>query len=113
MVTLDQSPAPDPCDDERRPAHHSARPEDDAIVGMMIEAELGDAGYTVVGPFATCASASDWLASHTPDAAVLDHTLRDGPCTDVAMELRRRGVPIVVLTGADQNKLPDVLKDAP
>jgi DNA-binding response OmpR family regulator len=87
--------------------------EDEAIVSMLIEHELGRAGLDMIGPFATCADVSRWLASDTPDIAVLDHELRDGPCTDVAIELRRRGVPFVALTGSNPADLPDLLRNAP
>ena len=80
---------------------------------MLIEDELARAGFEVIGPFATCAAASRWLASDTPDIAVLDHELRDGPCTDVASELCRRGVPFVVLTGSNPADLPDLIRNAP
>ena len=87
--------------------------EDEALIGMMIEDELAQAGFEIVGPFATCADASHWLSTDTPDVAVLDHELRDGPCTDVAVELRRRGVRFAALTGSDRSKLPDVFLTAP
>lgn len=87
--------------------------EDEALVAMLIEVELGDAGYEVIGPFATCADASHWLASDTPDAALLDHTLKDGPCTDVALELQRRSIPFIALTGSDREELPGAFRDAP
>lgn len=87
--------------------------EDEAVVSMMIEVELAEAGFQVIGPFATCADASAWLISDTPDIALLDHTLQDGPCTDVAVELRRRGIPFIALTGSDLDELPEVFRNAP
>jgi DNA-binding response OmpR family regulator len=87
--------------------------EDEAIVSMLIEHELTQAGFDMIGPFATCADVSRWLASDTPDIAVLDHELRDGPCTGVAVELYRRGVPFVALTGSNPADLPDLLRNAP
>jgi DNA-binding response OmpR family regulator len=87
--------------------------EDEAIVSMLIEDELARAGFEIIGPFPTCAAVSRWLASDTPDIAVLDHELRDGPCTDAANELGRRGVPFVVLTGSNPADLPDLIRNAP
>lgn len=87
--------------------------EDEALVAMLIESELVDAGYEVIGPFSTCAEASHWLTSDTPDIALLDHELKDGPCTDVALELRRRGIPIIALTGSDRGELSEAFRDAP
>jgi DNA-binding response OmpR family regulator len=87
--------------------------EDQALVSLFIEDELVDAGYAVAGPFASCAGASAWLVDNTPDLAILDHELKDGPCTDVATELRRRSVPFLILTGSRPEDLPEVLRDGP
>ena len=87
--------------------------EDELIISMLIEVELAEAGFEVIGPFATCAEASHWLLSDTPHIALLDHTLKDGPCTDVALELRRRGIPFIALTGSDLDELPIPFRDAP
>ena len=87
--------------------------EDEALVSMLIEDELSRAAFEIIGPFAACADASEWLASDTPEVAVLDHELRDGPCTDVAIELRRRGVPFLMLTGSDPADLPEVMREGP
>ncbi|HEV7443874.1 MAG TPA: response regulator [Steroidobacteraceae bacterium] len=80
--------------------------EDQALIAMMIEQELADAGYATVGPFKTCAAASDWLSHDTPDLAILDVQLQDGPCTDLAIELERRGVRIAVFSGGTQLDAP-------
>jgi DNA-binding response OmpR family regulator len=74
--------------------------EDETMIAMMIEDELVDAGYGVAGPFPTCSSAFSWLSTSTPDLAVLDTQLQDGSCRDIAVELRRRGIPFVVYSGA-------------
>ncbi len=87
--------------------------EDEALVSMLIEEELTEAGYAVAGPFATCADAFAWLSLNSPDLAVLDHELRDGPCTDIASELRLRGIPFLALTGSRPEDLPAVLREAP
>ena len=76
--------------------------EDQAVIAMMMEHELIDAGYEVVGPFVSCAEASAWLAHETPDMAILDVQLKDGPCTDLATELAKRGVKFAVFSGGKQ-----------
>jgi DNA-binding response OmpR family regulator len=76
--------------------------EDDALIGMALEDHFSDAGYEVAGPFATCAGALVALHKRRPDVAVLDTVLNDGPCLDLARELRRRGVPFVVYSGYDE-----------
>jgi DNA-binding NtrC family response regulator len=73
--------------------------EDEAIIAIELEDSLGEAGFAVAGPFATCAEAEAWLKSGAPDAAVLDHELRDGPCDALIADLSRRGVPTIVFTG--------------
>jgi DNA-binding response OmpR family regulator len=70
------------------------------MIAMMIEDELVDAGYGVAGPFATCIGAFSWLSTNAPDVAVLDTRLQDGSCWELAVELRRRGIPFVVYSGA-------------
>jgi DNA-binding response OmpR family regulator len=74
--------------------------EDETMIAMMVEDELVDAGYAVAGPFATCRSALAWLSTNTPNLAVLDMQLQDGSCRDLAVELRRRGIPFVVYSGS-------------
>lgn len=87
--------------------------EDEALVAMLIEFELRDAGFETVGPFATCAEASGWLKTEPPDGAVLDLHLKDGPCLDVAAELVRRSVLFVTLTGSEAQELPVILQSSP
>ncbi len=72
--------------------------EDQALIGMAIEASLEDAGF-VPALVASGDQALSWLASATPQCVILDYELKDGPCTALARELRRRGVPFVVYSG--------------
>jgi DNA-binding response OmpR family regulator len=83
--------------------------EDEALIAFDLQAELEDAGYAVAGPFATCASALEWLAGNKPDLAVLDTILKDGPCKDVAVKLAEQSVPFVIYSGhsEDLNALPE------
>ena len=84
--------------------------EDEALIAVALQTDLEDAGYTVAGPFLTCASALEWLASHRPDAAILDTVLKDGPCKEVAVTLTSLGVPFLVYSGhrGDLNTLPEL-----
>ena len=90
-----------------RPAKLVLVTEDQAIIALALQHELEDLGYEVAGPFPTCRLASEWLAAHTPDLAILDVELRDGPCTDVAIELARRGVETVVFSGLPRRLVPE------
>src|SRR4051812_689403 len=73
--------------------------EDEALIALDLQTELQDAGYEVAGPFATCNLALKWLDRRTPEYAVLDTVLKDGPCRDVALALTARDVPFVVYSG--------------
>ena len=66
--------------------------EDEALIGLNLRDDLLDAGFQVEGPFNTCAAALEWLQMATPDKAILDAALKDGPCREIALELERRTV---------------------
>jgi DNA-binding response OmpR family regulator len=73
--------------------------EDQALIGMALEASLEDAGFEISGPFGRVCDALKWLKTHTPDIALLDLVLGDGPCTQLATTLRERGVPFAIYSG--------------
>jgi len=70
--------------------------EDEALIAMNLEDGFCDEGFAVAGPFSACADALRWLEEVTPDLAVLDALLTDGPCLELARELQRRDIPFVV-----------------
>jgi DNA-binding response OmpR family regulator len=80
--------------------------EDEAIIAFELEEGLMDAGFEIAGPFATCSQAEAWLERAQPDAAILDHKLKDGPCDKLIGDLSRRGVPTIVFTGHDAPQTP-------
>jgi CheY-like chemotaxis protein len=83
--------------------------EDEALVAMLVEDALLDAGATVMGPAATVAEALALLERepHSPDAAVLDLNLAGETSTPVADALAGRRVPFVVATGYGASGLPE------
>jgi DNA-binding NtrC family response regulator len=86
--------------------------EDQALIGMALEAYLEDVGIAVAGPFASCAAALSWVERKTPDIAILDFKLKDGPCTELARVLIGRGVPLVIYSGCRRNaEAPAELRD--
>lgn len=92
--------------------------EDEIIVGMDLAASLEDAGYAVVGPFASCEAALTALenAPATMRAGVLDVNLGDGATSaPIARRLGALGVPFVFLSGysAGRNEVFDNFPDAP
>ncbi len=73
--------------------------EDQALIGMSLEAYLEDAGFSVAGPFPSCADALCWLEHNTPQIAVLDVSLRDGTSLPIAQALKGRNTPFAVYSG--------------
>lgn len=80
--------------------------EDEALVAMLVEDALTDAGAEVLGPVRSVAEAMAALARDRPDAAVLDLNLDGLPSTPVADALAAAGVPFVVATGYGVDGLP-------
>jgi DNA-binding response OmpR family regulator len=78
--------------------------EDEALIALDLQDELQDAGYEVAGPFTTCAAALEWLRTQTPDIAILDAALKDGPCREIALELSRREVPFLIYSGHHEDR---------
>ena len=78
--------------------------EDEALIGLNLRDDLQDAGYRVEGPFTTCAAALSWLETATPDTAILDAALKDGPCRAIAQELTRRKVPFLIYSGHHEDQ---------
>ncbi|MXQ12407.1 response regulator [Microvirga makkahensis] len=73
--------------------------EDQALIGMALEATLEDAGVAVAGPFPSCRDALAWVEDHTPEFAIVDYKLKDGPCTELARALLARNVPVIIYSG--------------
>lgn len=75
--------------------------EDEALVAMLIEDILIDAGFEVAGPFGQAQQALAYLErGEAVDAAVLDVNLGAGERSfGIARELTARGVPYVFVTG--------------
>jgi DNA-binding response OmpR family regulator len=88
--------------------------EDQALIGMSLEAFLEDAGFSVAGPFPSCADALRWLEHNTPEVAVLDISLTDGTSLPVAHELKGRSAPFAIYTGLPFTaNLPDEFQGVP
>ncbi len=87
--------------------------EDEALVAMLVEDALLDAGAEVVGPAATVADALALMRLRMPEAAVLDLNLAGETSTPVADELAKHGIPFVVATGYGADGLPPGHTNAP
>ena len=86
--------------------------EDEALVAMLVEDALLDAGFGVIGPAATVDEALALLERETPDAVVLDLNLAGETSTPVADWRAARGIPYVIATGYGATGLPAGHKDA-
>jgi CheY-like chemotaxis protein len=86
--------------------------EDEGAISIALEDALADDGYTVAGPFSTCARAQAWLVENTPELALLDVWLSDGSCFELARALRARDVPVFV-SAAQSDGLPKDLEGVP
>ena len=91
---------------DRRPALGDERVlvvEDEAIVAMLVEDELREAGAEVVGPAASVEGALRLIEAAAKDgglsAAVLDINLRGRAVAPVADRLAALGVPFLFATG--------------
>jgi DNA-binding response OmpR family regulator len=73
--------------------------EDQALIGMSLEASLEEMGFLVEGPFMSNAQALNWLESETPDVALLDFMIKDGTSLEIARALRNRSVPFAIYSG--------------
>jgi two-component system, response regulator PdtaR len=73
--------------------------EDEMLVAMEFEGLLQRQGCKVIGPAPTVDRALALLDHDQPDAALLDLNLNGEPATAVAVALRTRGVPFVLVTG--------------
>jgi len=77
--------------------------EDEPLIALEHDEIVERAGFTQVTIFSECAAAHAWLKLNTPTAALLDVRLRDGPCSDVATQLKNNGVPFVVCSGSSKD----------
>jgi DNA-binding NtrC family response regulator len=73
--------------------------EDEMLVAMEFESLLRRQGCALVVTASTIDQALALLDHDQPDAALLDLNLNGEPATAVAVALKARGVPFVVVTG--------------
>ena len=73
--------------------------EDDALIAMVLEDVLAEAGMRLAGSAQSVDEALAQLADRQPDMAVLDASLDGQTCDKVADMLQLRGVPFILATG--------------
>jgi len=87
--------------------------EDEALVAMLIEDQLIELGFDVVGPAATTNQAIALCEDERIDGAVLDVNLGGGQRSDpVAELLAAKGIPFVFVTGYGQSGIDGRFADA-
>lgn len=87
--------------------------EDDALLGLDIAEQLEDAGFEVIGPAISVAKAFRMMEEAGCDAAVLDVNLGKETAEAIAIELRARGTPFIVLSGYSSDQHPPGFHGAP
>ena len=85
---------------------------DEALVAMLVEDALEEAGFGVIGPVRSVGQALETLEAERPDAAVLDLNLAGENSVAVADALVARGIPFVVATGYGAAGLPPTHRNA-
>ncbi|MFN6953190.1 MAG: response regulator [Acetobacteraceae bacterium] len=80
--------------------------EDEAMVAMLLEDTLNDAGFQVLGPAATVAEAMAVLDAERPAGAVLDINLGGETSAPVADRLAAEGVPFLICSGYGASGVP-------
>ncbi|MEZ5828328.1 MAG: response regulator [Hyphomicrobiales bacterium] len=87
--------------------------EDEALIAMMIEDQLTQLGFEVVGPAATASQAIALCEDCDIDGAVLDINLGAGQRSDpIAEHLYEHGIPFVFVTGYGQAGVDERFADA-
>lgn len=88
--------------------------EDEFLLAEELREELQDHGVEVVGPVGSVAAALALVDGGEPlDAATLDVTLGREKSYPVAEALATRGVPFVLVSGYDDQTLPEAMRRHP
>jgi CheY-like chemotaxis protein len=88
--------------------------EDEALVSMLLEAMLEDAGCDVVGPAPRVSAGVALVTSgEAMDAAILDVNVAGEQVFPVAEALAARGVPFAFASGYGEGGVPEMWRDRP
>lgn len=72
--------------------------ERDDSIAASHESMVSDAGYSVGASWSNYTSAGKWLSAHSPDAAIIDVTLQDKSCVELAKKLSMRDIPFLAVS---------------
>lgn len=87
--------------------------EPQAMVALDLQRILREAGYRVVGPASTVAEVERLMARGSIDCAVVDLDLDAPSAIDSADLLVQSGIPVVFLSGASLDELPERHRGSP
>ncbi|MDN5864250.1 MAG: response regulator [Gammaproteobacteria bacterium] len=87
--------------------------EDETMIAMLLEDMLAALDCTVVGPFATVATALEALQREPPRAALLDINLGGHEVYPVAEALAGRNIPFAFVTGYDDAGVDAAWRERP
>ena len=87
--------------------------EDDFYLAMDLQDALTACGATVIGPFRDAEEAIREVERETPDAALVDVNLGQGPEFTLPARLLESGVPFAFVTGYDRAAVPSEFARVP
>ena len=87
--------------------------EDEPLLALEVADYLTEAGFEVIGPATSVARALILIAESGCDVAVLDVHLGKEHSEPVAIALKARGTPFIVVSGNSRDHYPIGFKDAP
>jgi CheY-like chemotaxis protein len=87
--------------------------DDEPMISLLLEDWVEELGHEVVGPACNVASALALIGSASPDAAIVDVSLRGESGYPIAEHLAERKIPFVFATGHAGGSLPPPFEDAP
>ena len=91
---------------------HALLVEDQTLIALDTEMLLRELGAESVDTFTNAEATLAWLASASPDVAVLDINLGTSSSYPIAGEMRRRAKPFIFTTGYGEGiAIPDEFAD--
>lgn len=87
--------------------------EDEAMLALVLEQDLADAGYQTVGPFTDVEGACRAAFEEHFEKAIIDINLRGEMSYPVAQALSERKIPFLFLSGYGTESMPEQYRDFP
>jgi len=84
--------------------------EDEFLVAVMLEENLRESGYDVVGPVSDLKSLLSAVETETFDCAIFDINLNGQMVYPAVEVLMKRGLPFTLLSGYGSSNIPDAFR---